>query len=65
VACVYAYLAYNDTSMLAAAQNAWRSVAPYQIDQDQASSGTHQTRNVTFSSQCHGRQCFLFDYISV
>jgi hypothetical protein len=65
VACFYAYLAYNDARMLEAAQNAWNSVSAYQIDQSQANAGTHQNRNVTFSSQCQGRQCFLLYYIVV
>jgi hypothetical protein len=56
-------LAYSDAEMLQAAQDAWKIVAAYQIDQKQANAGSHPIRNVTFSTQCNNRQSLIHPII--
>jgi hypothetical protein len=52
IAAITAYRAYNDSSMLAAAEVAWNTVAPFQITQEQATSGQNPSRSFDFDGLC-------------
>jgi hypothetical protein len=53
MAAMTAYLAYQDPNMLSIAQDIWDFVSSFQITADQAISGQHPLRNVTFSGTCN------------
>jgi hypothetical protein len=61
MAAVTAFQAYNDSSMLTAAEQAWNGVAPYQISQAQAARRKTPVKSFSFDSQCNGgeRHCRL------
>jgi hypothetical protein len=61
MAAVTAFQAYHDSSMLAAAEQAWNGVAPYQISQAQAARGNTPVKSFSFDGRCKGgeRHCCL------
>ena len=53
----YAYRAYNDQQFLNSAIEIWEEFTPMVITVDDASSGTHPMKNVTFMTQCSNGGC--------
>ncbi|KAI0073768.1 hypothetical protein K474DRAFT_1677636 [Panus rudis PR-1116 ss-1] len=54
LAAYYAYRAYNDTSFLDMAKNLSNQALANFITPENAASGNHPTKNVTFASECSG-----------
>ena len=54
LATIKAYRAYNDSSMLDYASTGWAATTKYLITPENAASGTHAAKNVTFNSTCQG-----------
>ena len=59
LAAAYAYRAYRDDNLLATAVSVWNSMYRYFVTTEQAASGTHPLKNVTFNSACKGGKSHL------
>ena len=55
----YAYRAYNDPQFLNGAIEIWEEFTPMVITTDDASTGIHPMKNVTFMSQCNNGEVLL------
>ena len=55
----YAYRAYNDPQFLNGAIEIWEEFTPMVITTDDASTGVHPMKNVTFMSQCNNGEVLL------
>ena len=54
IAYVYAYHAYNETSMLGFANMVWSEASKYVISTNDAVSGSHHKKTGKFSGKCNG-----------
>lgn len=54
LACIYAYRAYNDLSMLRLAEAAWSQGNQYVISASQAANGSHPLKTSHFFGACNG-----------
>lgn len=57
LATMKAHQAYEDSSMLDFAIAGWNTTTKSLITPENAASGTHPLKNVTFNSTCHGGMC--------
>ncbi|KAJ3481300.1 hypothetical protein NLI96_g7761 [Meripilus lineatus] len=64
LAAAYAYRAYRDDYLLATAVTVWNNMYRYFVTKEQAASGTHPLKNVTFNSACKGGNAGAVFYIS-
>jgi hypothetical protein len=64
MACIYAYRAYNNLTMLQLAENAWPLIASYQITEANVQAGTHPLRTFHLPSTCNGR-AFSFSFLDM
>jgi hypothetical protein len=53
---VYAYHAYNDSSMLVIAEGQWDGLSQYQPKEDAAAQGLNPFKTITFSGFCDSRE---------
>ena len=62
---IYAYRTYQNHTRLETANTIWNKMAQYFVTPENAASGTHPTRNVSFSPSCGGGTGSLFiEYVS-
>jgi hypothetical protein len=56
MASIYAYRAYNDSSMLDIAEGVWESLSQYVISESDAAQGSHPSKNSSFSGTCNNSE---------
>ena len=59
LACIFAYRAYNQSSMLELAKAVWDQSSQYVISASQAANGSHPSKSSHFSGTCNGCEWLL------
>ncbi len=60
LAALYAYRTYGGPELLGLATDGWNTTSAYLISPEDADSGTHPTKNSTFSKTCNGGMSSFF-----
>lgn len=65
LACITAYRAYNDSSVLDLAEKVWMQASEHVITADDAAAGSHPNKTVNFSATCSGGAYFTVHLVTL